>query len=227
MHYVVLVLAWITPAAIAGALGWSGVWGAGSAFGDYLIPIPVAGGVFHVPSFVVAAGVILSSRNSTGHLARYLPVLAFSVLAAAVSLMLDFDRLNAWMFTNYEPSGSPVRFDENPLLLFIATDAFWVGAYALMSGYASPARSWFVLPLMPAAAVAISAFNYQTSGPVFEPGGRTYTRVRGEEIVTVFTSASYDAESFMNWIQQDRSSVLPCSRQSPTRSVKLLQMQAS
>lgn len=38
------VIAWIVPAAIAGALGWKGIWGSGSAFADYLIPIPVSGG---------------------------------------------------------------------------------------------------------------------------------------------------------------------------------------
>ena len=32
-----LVLAWITPAFIAGMLGWSGIWGAGSALVEYLI----------------------------------------------------------------------------------------------------------------------------------------------------------------------------------------------
>ncbi len=209
MHYVVLVFAWITPAAIAGVLGWTGTWGTGSAFGDYLIPIPVAGGVFHVPSFLIAAGIILANRHSTGQLARYLPVLAFVVLTAALSLMIDFDRLNAWLFTNYDPSGSPLRLDSNPLLLFIASDAFWVGAYALMRGFSSPARSWFAPPLVPAVAIAISAVDYHTSGPAFELGGVTSTGERGEEIHTVFTSASYDEAAFLDWTKQRGASVLP------------------
>ncbi|MEQ8204630.1 MAG: hypothetical protein RIA65_00525, partial [Woeseia sp.] len=111
MHVLILILAWITPAAIAGAMGWSGIWGTGSAFAEYLIPVPVAGGVFHVPSFVVAAGLIFACRNSTEGLYRYLPVIGFSVLAASLSLMLEFDRLHAWMFTDYEPAGSPFRLD--------------------------------------------------------------------------------------------------------------------
>ncbi|ANO52315.1 hypothetical protein BA177_14985 [Woeseia oceani] len=109
MHVLVLILAWITPAAIAGAKGWSGIWGTGSAFAEYLIPVPVAGGVFHVPSFVIAAGVILACRNSTDGLVRYLPVIGFGVLAASLSLMLDFDRLHAWIFTDYQPAGSRSR----------------------------------------------------------------------------------------------------------------------
>ncbi len=209
MHFMILILAWITPAVIAGALGWSGIWGAGSAFGEYLIPIPVAGGVFHVPSFVAAAGIILASRNSTRPLTRYLPVLAFGVLAVALCLMLEFDRLNAWLFTDYVPFGSPLRLDGNPLFLFVATDAFWVGTYALMRGFSSPSRSWFLLPLIPAAVVGLSALNYQTSAPVFEIGGSMHTRTRGEEIITVYTSESYDEAVFLNWVEQDRYFALP------------------
>jgi hypothetical protein len=209
VHFAILILAWITPAVIAGALGWSGIWGAGSAAVEYLIPIPVAGGVFHVPSFVVAAGIILASRNSTGPRTRYLPVLAFGVLTAALCLMLEFDRLNAWLFTDYDPSGSPLRLDGNPFLLFIATDAFWVGMYALMRGFSSPARSWLLLPLVPVAVVGFSAFNYQTSGPVFEMGGSMYGGSRGEEIITVYTSSGYDEAVFKNWVEQDRYFTLP------------------
>jgi len=209
MHFLILILAWITPAAVAGALGWSGIWGTGSAFGEFLIPIPLAGGVFHVPSFLAAAGIILASRNSTGPLVRYLPVLAFSVLALSISLMLEFDRINAWLFTDYEPFGSPFRLDDNPLLLFVATDAFWVGSYAVMRGFTSPVRSWLMLPLVPAAVVGLSAANYQTSGPVFEIGGSMYTSSRGQEIITVYTSESYDEDVFVKWLEEDRYFALP------------------
>lgn len=44
MRWMILVIAWFTPAVIAGALGWRGIWGGTSAFADYLIPIPVSGG---------------------------------------------------------------------------------------------------------------------------------------------------------------------------------------
>ena len=35
MRFGILILAWVTPAIIAGMLGWKGI--SGSAFGDYLI----------------------------------------------------------------------------------------------------------------------------------------------------------------------------------------------
>jgi len=203
MHYAVLILAWITPALVAGAVGWSGIWGTGSALGEYLIPIPVAGGVFHVPSFLVTAAIILSSRSGTGRMGAYLPVLGFAALVAALSLMLEFDRLNAWLFTDYVPHGSPLRLDGNPLLLFIATDAFWVGAYGLMRGFKPPARSWLVLPLIPAAVIGLNALNYQVSGPVFERGGMMYTGSRGEKVMTVYTSEPYDEAVFLEWLNED------------------------
>ncbi|MDY0191832.1 MAG: hypothetical protein RBR22_14000 [Desulfuromonas sp.] len=209
MYVLILILAWITPAAIAGALGWHGIWGSGSAFAEYLIPIPVAGGALHVPSFVAAAAVIFVCRNATGTKVRFLPVLAFSALAVALSLMLEFDRLQAWLFTDYQPFGSPFRLDGNPLLLFVATDAFWVGAYALLKGWVPPARSWLVLPLVPAAIIGLSVINYQISGPVFERGGPMYSGVRGEEIIMVYTSASYDEELFLNWLKQNKNFARP------------------
>lgn len=209
MHFVILALAWIAPAVIAEALGWSGIWGAGGAFADFLIPIPVAGGVFHVPSFAVAAGVILASRRSPGPVPPFLPVMAFSVLAAALALMLEFDRLNAWLFTDYQPAGSPFRFDENPLLLFVASDAFWVGIYALMRGFQAPGRWWLIVPVVPIVVVAINAVLYQSSGPVFKAGGPMPTGVRGEEMIAVYTSASYDEAAFLEWVEQRHSRLHP------------------
>ncbi len=57
------LVAWPLPALIAGALGWQGVWGSGSAMTDYLIPIPVAGGVFHLPTFVLGAVTVMVLPN--------------------------------------------------------------------------------------------------------------------------------------------------------------------
>ena len=208
MRFVILCLAWITPAAIAGVLGWSGISGYGNAFIEFLIPIPLAGGVFHVPSFVIATAVILSTNRLPPTAARWIPVLAFAVLIAALSLALDFQRLNSWLFTNYEPYGSPFRLDGNPLFLFIGTDAFWVGAYALVAGHSAPLRYWSVLPVVPVVVVAISAISYQSSGPVFQMGGSSPGTSRGDEARMVYTSMSYDEATLRNWID-GLDSVLP------------------
>ena len=102
------ILAWVVPPLIAGALGWRGVWGSGSALVDYLIPIPVAGGALHVPSFVlllvlVAWGPRLSAK-ATGR-ARALALGA--ALTGAVLLLPP---------PEWRPS-------ENPLGLFVVVDA--------------------------------------------------------------------------------------------------------
>jgi hypothetical protein len=136
-------------------------------------------------------------------------VLAFGVLVAALSLMLEFDRLNAWLFTDYAPHGSPFRLDGNPFLLFVVTDAFWVGVYALTKGDSAPARSWLVLPVIPAVIVGFNAVSYQTGGPVFKKGIPMPTGSRGEEIIPVYTAESYDEEVFLDWIEQERYALLP------------------
>ena len=206
MRSIILILAWITPAAIAGALGWSGVWGTGSAFLDYLIPFPVAGGIFHLPSFAVAAAIILSSRNLPAPLARYLPLTAFAVFAGALTLQLDLERFNSWLFTDYGLYGPPFRFDENPLYLFVSTDAFWIGIYALLAGYSAPIRLWLMLPVIPAAVVGFSALSYQSGEPVFRIGGGMRGTTRGDEMRMIYTSANYyDEVLFRDWFEQASS----------------------
>jgi hypothetical protein len=205
MRTIILVLAWITPAAIAGALGRSGIWGTGSAFLDYLIPFPVAGGIFHLPSFAVAAAIILSSRNLPAPLIRYLPLAAFAVFAGALALQLDLERFNSWLFTDYGLYGSPFRFDENPLYLFVSTDALWVGIYALLAGHSAPIRLWLMLPVIPAAVVGLSALRYQSGEPVFKIGGGMRGTMRGNEMRMVYTSASYDEVLFRDLFEQASS----------------------
>ena len=55
---------WITPAVVAGMLGWPGIWGGGSAFGDLILPAPITGGIIHVPSFLTA--ILLATSFNLG-----------------------------------------------------------------------------------------------------------------------------------------------------------------
>jgi hypothetical protein len=91
----ILSLAWVTPAFIGGMLGWKGMWGAGNAFVEYLIPIPLAGGVFHVPSFIIAALVIVKLKDWPTQFANIVPLIALSILLVAQTMQLDFKDLNA------------------------------------------------------------------------------------------------------------------------------------
>lgn len=201
MRIPVLILAWITPALIAGALGWSGIWGTGSALIEYLIPIPVAGGVLHVPSFAILAVIVMSSRGSENSSRSFLPLIALGIGAAAMTAMLDFDRLNGWLFTDYVPYGSPVRFDGNPLFLFVMTDAIWAGVFTLGIGQRPPARSWIALPVVPLAVIAIAGWHYKTGGPIFEIGPGLPGSARGDQLTLIYTSVSYDEPVLLEWLE--------------------------
>ena len=200
-------MAWLTPAVIAELLGWRGTWGAGGAFADYIIPIPVAGGTMHVPSFVVLALVVFANRHKLESARSVLPLVAFAVAAAGLAAMLDYDRLNSWLFTDYTPHGSPFRLDSNPLFLFITTDALWAGLYLQMRGRRVPGPAWLALPLAPLLVMAGNALTYKTGGPVFKIGPGMPGMVRGEETSVIYTSAPYDEGVFLDWLES--SSLLP------------------
>lgn len=117
-------------------------------------------------------------------------------------MAIEFDRFNAWLFTDYEPSGSPLRLDSNPLMLFVAIDALWVGIFALIRGIKSPAWAWLLLPLVPLAVLGIGAVRYKTGGPIFEIGRAMHTGSRGEEAFSVYTFAGYDEKVLRDWIER-------------------------
>lgn len=102
------VLAWALPALFAGALGWSTVWGGGNALVDYLIPIPVATGVLHVPSFVLLMVLVVRGPQLSAKAAGRARAFAFGALLTGAVLLLP-------------PPGW--RLSENPLGLFLAVDS--------------------------------------------------------------------------------------------------------
>lgn len=102
------ILAWMVLLLIAGALGWSGVWGSGSARVDYLIPIPVAGGALHVPSFVLLMVLVVLGPQLSAKAAGRARALALGALLTGGVLLLPPPE---W------------RLSENPLGLFLAVDA--------------------------------------------------------------------------------------------------------
>lgn len=198
MRYLVLVLAWITPALVAGMLGWTGIWGTGSALVEFLLPVPIAGGFLHVPSFAVTACLVLADRLSEG-LARSVPAVAAAVLVATVCLALDTGRIHAFLFSDHTPA-SLIVFELSALHLFIASDAFWVCFHYLTGGRRSPAWQWGAVALVPVAALAFSTAPRLAGTPVFELGGIRQGPSRGDQLHVVYASSPFQEDVYRNWL---------------------------
>ena len=84
------------------------MWGSGSALVDYLIPIPVAGGALHVPSFVLLMVLVVLGPQLSAKAAGRARALALGALLTGGVLLLPPPE---W------------RLSENPLGLFLAVDA--------------------------------------------------------------------------------------------------------
>lgn len=200
MHYLFLFLIWFTPAMIAGMLGWSGIWGSGNAFTEYLIPLPVAGGAFHIPGLIISFIALRTLNGEEFIINRYIGYGAFVLLVAMLALHIDFPRFYNWLTTDYQPSGFPIRFDSNALYLFILTDAFWVWVYALIKGARFDKTTILIALSIPPAALILQVGAYKASGPGFTIGGAAPGENRGQETQYIFTTAEYDESLLLGWL---------------------------
>ena len=199
------VLAWPLPALIAGALGWKGVWGSDSALVDYLIPIPVAGGVLHVPSFLLGALAVylFSTLGNVG--ASRLRALLLGVAIAGFLWLLDLPALMLAWQTGGTPAGD--LWQENPLGLFLLCDAL----LALALGLSAPQRpflkfeTWSALLVLLPALLPLSMARPRTViEEPFRPGVSREGEMRGDEWNMAFTRLPPTAPDFrakaLDWI---------------------------
>ncbi len=206
MYFILLVLMWVTPAVIAGALGWTGIWGTNSALLDYLIPFTVTGGFLHLPSFAVALLALryLRESNNTSR-SSWVGTIAATVMLSALVLQIDFGELNLWLYTDYQPYGFPIEFEGTAIFLFVASDAFWVLSYAIARGAAPSLAQCALSPLIPAAVIAFNVIGYQSqggeSGPVFQYGYSMRGEQQGQDQAWVYTPTAYEETLFRNWLQ--------------------------
>ena len=192
------LIAWSLPALIAAALGWRGIWGGGSAFTDYLMPLPVAGGALHVPSFLVAtvAVALLPTLGAAGA-ARVRALLIGMALAGVLFLLNLLPILAALKAGTALPSRI---WDANPLGLFLISDAL----LALLFTAAVP-RPWLrldpagllllllpaVLPVSMALPRAVAMAEVK-----FTAGLSQHGAVRGNETLMVHTTLDPAAADF-------------------------------
>ena len=212
------LVAWPLPALIAGALGWQGVWGSGSAMTDYLIPIPIAGGVLHVPTFVLGVVAILVLPNLSPTGASRLRALIFGVAIAGVLWLLNLDQLfralqNGKPFTR-------LRWQQNPLGLFFICDAL----LTLLFIAAALQRPWLrlevltlVLLLMPSLMPLQMAMprtkTTEEKQLQFTAGASDRDKTRGNELLMVYTPMDMNAPDFRQlaerWVEKPGSMAHP------------------
>ena len=159
-------LAWMMPPLIAGALGWRGVWGSGSALVDYLIPIPVAGGALHVPSFALLMILVALGPQLSPKAAGRARALALGAMLTGGVLLLPPPE---W------------RLSENPLGLFMAVDAL-VALLSLLGAPRQPglrleAGAVLALLAVPALGVMV-AWRVLGLGEAFVSGNATLSEDR-------------------------------------------------
>lgn len=194
-----VLIAWPLPALIAGALGWAGIWGSGSALTDYLMPIPVAGGALHVPSFVVAGAAMLLLPDLSPAGASRLRALLIGAAIAGVLFLLNLQGLLTAL--KYDTAMPGRLWDENPLGLFLLCDALM----ALLFTAATPQRPWLRLELLTLVLVVLPLLlpvsmsmprPRSANEQAFTAGMSQHGDQRGDEWLMVYTTLDVNAADF-------------------------------
>lgn len=207
-----MLIAWPLPALIAGALGWKGIWGSGSALLDYLIPVPVAGGVFHVPSFVVTGTIVLLMPGLGPVAVARLRALLIGMALAGLLWLLNLHELWLAQQTSVRFSGS--LWQDNPLGLFLLSDA--VLALLFTAGAEQRLRldiPALILLLLPSALPLNMAKPSASADPPFKAGMSQRGEKRGDEFLMVFTKLETHTADFRKqaeaWTEQPVSMAHP------------------
>jgi len=190
-------LAWLVPALLAQAMGWHPVWGSGSVSLDYLLPLPVAAGVLHLPSFVLCAWGLWQLPRVSAVAAGRLRAAAWGLLLAGTLGLLRLDEvLLAWRSGS---TGFGAVWHENPWALFVLTDA----ALALLAAAGQRRDRWLAgdpvrvaLWLMPGLVVLGLAWKMAPPVDAFLLGQMRPGLARGDDQWMVFTTRDLQDAGF-------------------------------
>lgn len=120
---------WLTPALLAGIIGWPGVWGTGSAFGDLLLPLPISGGLYRLPSFVLAILVLRAYPRLPSNMQAMVRAACLAAALCGAFMLLDLERLRLALHTDY--SGDALRLRRSYGGLSLLADGVWCFAFGL------------------------------------------------------------------------------------------------
>lgn len=192
-----VLLAWPLPALVAGALGWKGVWGSGGALADYLIPIPVAGGVLHVPSFAICGLIVMAMPAAGAVAAARMRALLIGLAGAGLLMLLRLD--DVWLAWQTHSTRVGSLWQENPLGLFVLSDALMALAFTALASQ----RPWLrievaslLVLLLPITLPLGMAMKYSPSGQPFLPGTSRPGPTKTDVIEFVFTRLNIDGADF-------------------------------
>lgn len=117
-----LVAAWLLAPLLAGLAAWPSIWGSGSAALDYLLPLPVSGGVLHLPSLLGGALLLVLRQRGAGAAAWWGRVGTAAMAGAGSVLLIDLHALAlAWHSDGAWPSAGH-GLSQNPVGLFLLVD---------------------------------------------------------------------------------------------------------
>ena len=187
---------WVTPAIIAGLFGWPGIWGSGSAFGDLIVPAPITGGIFHVPTFVAALIIARLYQGLSDTAVAFLRPVLIAAALVGLAQLVNLERLYLHLTTDLEARA--FRLHRNYFGLCLMTDA--TVSWLWLSAIRRPTLRWpfkLSIALLPpvAAAAMILAANPRL-GEDFLHGRPGYLEQRGDGTFWVYTRLSPDAPGF-------------------------------
>jgi hypothetical protein len=186
------------PALLAHALGWHAIWGSGSVGWTICCRCPSRPVCLHVPSFVLCAIGLwqLPSRvcKGGGSLAR---AAAWGLaLAGACWACCRLDE--ALLAVRSGSSWSGTLWQENPLALFVLTDATLALLMGAWPAFAAPRRDpvrW-LLWLCPGLGVVVLAWQMVPVADAFLPGMVRQGPARGDAQWMVYTGQDMQAAGF-------------------------------
>ena len=190
------ILMWVLPALIAGALGWPGIWGGGTAFSDLIIPAPITGGIFHVPSFVVALAIVKAYPTFTEQSAAVARAVLMSAVVLGLLQLIDLGRLVEVITTDV--GGRLFRMEHSYIGLCMASDAIVALSWVMRRPLEKPApvmTSLFII--VPAALyVGSDAAGLDRLKEPFQFGRPGYTETRGDGELWIYTRLQPDDPEF-------------------------------
>lgn len=180
-------LMWILPALIAGALGWPGIWGGGTAFSDLIIPAPITGGIFHVPSFVIALAIVKAYPTFTEQSAAVARAVLISALVLGLLQLIDLERLVQVITTDV--GGRMFRMEHSYVGLCMASDA--IVALSWTMRFPQERQGWLMtslIILVPSAWYVMSDFSgIERVQEPFQYGRGDFGETRGDEVLWIYT----------------------------------------